>query len=159
MIFKNKLYAFPIYARRIHVVDGGRGWWPRVIPGRVHERAAGVGECVQRRSQAFRRPGGGGLRGARAPRQGLVVPTTVPEQRVHLLGAFQEQRPRHDPMEEQRPGQHRAAVHRQGRSLPGGQDIRIHGERHVQTAMGQEPDQLCRRMDQTRFRPEHTGQV
>jgi len=62
-------------------------------------------------------------------------------------------------VEEQRPGQHPEAVHRQGRSFPGRQDIRIHGKLHVQTAVGQESDQLRRRMDETRIRPEHTGQV
>jgi len=62
-------------------------------------------------------------------------------------------------VEEQRPGQHPEAVHRQGRSFPGGQDIRVDGELHVQKAVGQESDQLRRRMDETRIGPEHAGQV
>lgn len=143
---------------RIHVIERGRGR-PRIATGRFHECAAGVGERVQWRPQAFGRPGGGGLRRTRATCQGLVVSAAFSEQRVRVLGTLQKQRAGHDLVEEQRSGQHTAAVHRQGRTLPGGQNIRIHGKRIVQTALGQKSDQLRRRMDQTRIRPEHTGQV
>lgn len=151
------------YVRRVHVVD--RRWRRRrrrrsgIAARRIHERAAGADERVQRRAQALRRPRGGGLRGARASRPGHVVLAAVPEQRVRVLGALQEQRAGHDPVEEQRTGQHTAAVHRQGRSFPSGQDIRVDGERDVQAPVGQESDQLRGRVDQTRVRPEHAGQV
>lgn len=146
--------------RRIHVVFRCRGWWwPRIVDRGFHERATGAGERVQRRPQAFGRPGDGGLGGARASRQGVHVPAAVSEQRVRVLGALQEQRPGHDAVEEQRAGQHTAAVRRPGRSFPGGQDIRVARERDVQAPVGEEPDQLRSRVDQTRFRPEHSVQV
>lgn len=144
--------------RRVHVVFRWRGR-PRVVDRGFHERAAHAGERVQRRPQAFGRPGDGGHGGARAARQGVHVPAAVPEQRVRVLGALQEQRPGHDAVAEQRAGQHTAAVRRPGRTFPGGQDIRVDGERDVQAPVGEEPDQLRGRMDQTRFRPEHAVQV
>jgi len=144
--------------RRVHVVSRRRRR-PGIVAGGLHERAAGAGERVQRRPQALGRPGPGGPGGARAPRTRFVVPAAVPEQRVRVLGALQEQRAGHHAVEEQRPGQHRAAVHRPGRPLPGGPDIRVAGERRVPAPVGPQPDQLRRRVDQTRVRPEHAGQV
>lgn len=144
---------------RVYVVERWRRYRPRIAARRVHERAAGVNERVQRRSQALRGPRDGGHRGTRASCSGFVVFAAVPEQCVCVLGALQEQRTGHDAVEEQRAGQHTAAVHRQGRPFPGGQDIRVDGERHVQAPMGQKSDQLCGRVDQTCLRPENASQV
>lgn len=144
-------------SRRVHVVrHSGRR---RLTVGRLCQRAARAGERVQRRPQALGRSRARGPGGARTARPGLVVLAAVPEQRVRVLGTLQEQRSGHDPMEKQRPWRHRAAVCRPRRPLPGGPRVRVAGERHVPATVGAQPDQLRRRVDQTRVRPEHAGQV
>lgn len=66
---------------------------------------------------------------------------------------------RPDALGEQRPRGHLPAVHGRAGSLPGGPDIRVHGEPQLPAALDQESHQLRGGVDQACGRPQDTDQV